>query len=82
MSGYGPEFARGLIADLDRAVAELEVVIVNGRARDFTHYQALVAERNGLIKARGAIVSRLDAETRQMLGLPPPPRSKPRPVVG
>lgn len=70
MSGYGPEFARGLLEELDRAVAAIDALLVEGRAEDFIRYRALVAERRGLLKARGAIVDRLDDETRRMLGVP------------
>lgn len=82
MSGYGPEFARGLLREIDQAVASLDAGILEGRAEDYVRYRVLVAERRGLLKARAAVVDRLDDETRLMLGLPERAQVRARAAVG
>lgn len=71
MTGFGPEFARSLLVDLDKEIAAVEGSILDGAADCWEAYRSLVAKRQGLRTARSLVVARLDNETRQMLGIPP-----------
>jgi hypothetical protein len=70
VSGYGPEFIRALLADIDAKARELEAVILEGSVPSWEAYRAMAAERRGLLKARALVVDRCDRETRQLLGIP------------
>lgn len=77
MSGYGPEFARGILEEIDRAAAAIAAAVADGKAQSHEEYVRMCSERRGLLMARGAVVARLDDETRRLLGLPV--RERPRP---
>lgn len=72
------EFARFLLADIDKAVRAQESLLVSGQPQTFEQYRRLVDHRLGLLAARQLVVDRLDVASKHALGLMPDPPARPR----